>query len=373
MPTNFPSGLDTLINPTWTSTLDSPSHSVQHSNANDAIEALQVKVGINGSADTSSLDFKTSRQTTKGDLSVHNGTNLVRLPVGSSGQMLVADPAEPSWLKYIAPSSGGTVTDVSFVNANGFTGSIANATTSPDITIWTSVTGLLKGDGTSVSAAVAWTDYLSPSGFVQGNIVSLTAQGTITTGMAIYIDAGNAYPTNTTTYARVDGVAIEGATTGNPVQVDIGKEWKNVPSVTAWNYYTFGNSGVFSAVVTPSSDQNFYCPKAGTLVPSFQRRWFSALSCSSSWIWDSDTTSSVYIDIPTVIFWTISNSYSAVWAAGAFFEWSFDNSTWSTVVWFQDSNVNRSETIVWAILVEKMWIRWRTYSGNSTTWSILLR
>lgn len=53
----------------------------------------------------------------------------------------------------------GTVTSVSVVSANGFGGSVANATTTPAITLTTSVTGLLKGNGTGVSAAVSGTDY----------------------------------------------------------------------------------------------------------------------------------------------------------------------------------------------------------------------
>lgn len=58
MATNFPTSLDSLSNPISTDTLASPDHAVQHQNSNDAIEALQVKVGINSSADTSSLDYK---------------------------------------------------------------------------------------------------------------------------------------------------------------------------------------------------------------------------------------------------------------------------------------------------------------------------
>ena len=57
---NFPNGLDTLTNPTSTDKLDSVTvpHHEQHSNANDAIEALQVKVGVTGSTDVNSLDYK---------------------------------------------------------------------------------------------------------------------------------------------------------------------------------------------------------------------------------------------------------------------------------------------------------------------------
>lgn len=57
----------------------------------------------------------------------------------------------------------GTVTSASVVSANGFAGSVATATTTPAITLTTSVTGLLKGNGTAMSAASDGTDYLSPT------------------------------------------------------------------------------------------------------------------------------------------------------------------------------------------------------------------
>jgi hypothetical protein len=60
--TGFPTSLDNLTNPTSTDTLDSVTvpHASQHANANDAIEALQAKVGVDSSAVTTSLDFKVS-------------------------------------------------------------------------------------------------------------------------------------------------------------------------------------------------------------------------------------------------------------------------------------------------------------------------
>jgi len=58
MATNFPASLDTLTNPTSSDSLSSPSHSAQHANVNDAIEALQAKVGADSSAVTTSLDYK---------------------------------------------------------------------------------------------------------------------------------------------------------------------------------------------------------------------------------------------------------------------------------------------------------------------------
>ena len=58
MTTSFPASLDTLTNPSSGDSLNSPSHSGQHADANDAIEALQAKVGVDGSAVATSIDYK---------------------------------------------------------------------------------------------------------------------------------------------------------------------------------------------------------------------------------------------------------------------------------------------------------------------------
>ena len=59
-------------------------------------------------------------------------------------------------------SGSGTVTSASVVSANGFAGTVATATTTPAITISTSVTGILKGNGTAVETAISDTDYQAP-------------------------------------------------------------------------------------------------------------------------------------------------------------------------------------------------------------------
>jgi len=64
-------------------------------------------------------------------------------------------------------SGSGSVTSVSVVGANGFAGTVATSTTTPAITLSTTVTGLLKGNGTSISAAVAGTDYVAPFTYTQ--------------------------------------------------------------------------------------------------------------------------------------------------------------------------------------------------------------
>lgn len=58
MATNFPTSLDVLVNPQPNDSVELVSHAEQHSNANDAIEALESKVGANNSTDPNSLDYK---------------------------------------------------------------------------------------------------------------------------------------------------------------------------------------------------------------------------------------------------------------------------------------------------------------------------
>jgi hypothetical protein len=58
MATNFPTSLDALTNPQGTDSVAAVSHAAQHANANDAIEALEAKVGANNSAVTTSIDYR---------------------------------------------------------------------------------------------------------------------------------------------------------------------------------------------------------------------------------------------------------------------------------------------------------------------------
>src|SRR5690606_978982 len=67
--------------------------------------------------------------------------------------------------------------------ANGFKGTVTNATSTPAISIGTTVTGLLKGNGTSVSAATAGTDYLAPNGSA-ANLTNFPTFNQNTTGSA---------------------------------------------------------------------------------------------------------------------------------------------------------------------------------------------
>lgn len=82
----------------------------------------------------------------------------------------------------------GTVTTVSVVTANGFAGTVANATSTPAITLSTTITGLLAGDGTVLKQAVSGTDIKTV------NSTSLVGSGDISvvpyTGAISDVDLG---------------------------------------------------------------------------------------------------------------------------------------------------------------------------------------
>ena len=78
MATNFPASLDDLSNPSATDSLS--GHATLHGNVNDAIEALETKVGTDGSANPNSLDYKISAlQTDLASLESENALELLGL------------------------------------------------------------------------------------------------------------------------------------------------------------------------------------------------------------------------------------------------------------------------------------------------------
>lgn len=114
-----------------------------------------------------------------------SGTRCVK--VSSTGVLL---PAAAD-----CGSGSGSVTTVSVVSANGLAGTVATATTTPAITLSTSITGVLKGNGTAISAAAAGTDYLAPAAIgvtVQAYDADLTTYAGITPSANIQSLLGSA-------------------------------------------------------------------------------------------------------------------------------------------------------------------------------------
>ena len=77
-------------------------------------------------------------------------------------QALQSTSSPPSYSCSTITTGTGTTTNTSIVPGNGFTGSVANPTTTPAITLGTTVNGIMKGNGTAATAATPGTDYQAP-------------------------------------------------------------------------------------------------------------------------------------------------------------------------------------------------------------------
>ncbi len=157
-----------------------------------------------------------------------NGTtqylsDLAAVPAAQPGQQYVPWPSTPpeagqvlGWdgeeTEWVADSGGGggsgTVTSVAVESANGFAGTVADSTTTPQVTLKTTVNGLLKGNSTTgvVSAATAGTDYVTPT----GSGAALTG----ITAAQVGADASGAAATaqsNAETYAAAQAAAAQAA------------------------------------------------------------------------------------------------------------------------------------------------------------------
>jgi hypothetical protein len=128
----------------------------------------------------------------------------------------------------VSPSSNGTVTTVSVASANGFTGSVSNPTSTPAITLTTSISGVLKGNGTAISAATSGTDYSAgTSALATGILKSTTSTGALTiavagdfptlnqntTGTAANLTAATTLPSGMTLVAPILGTPASGTLT----------------------------------------------------------------------------------------------------------------------------------------------------------------
>ena len=104
MATDFPNNLDNFVNPDSNNPLSNPSHSQQHANANDAIEALQTKVGVDNSTDSNSLDYRISQ------LETESGATIVdQLGLTGNNNQTITGIENPTIIDSFDSSIWGTV------------------------------------------------------------------------------------------------------------------------------------------------------------------------------------------------------------------------------------------------------------------------
>lgn len=143
MTIGFPTTLDNFTNPTPADNLNTPTvlHSTQHANLNDVVEALEAKVGVNGSLVTASLDYKVTQLEASTHAAVTIGTangltlNGQQLSLGVASGAAAGALSAADWTTFnskqaaltfpLAANLGGT----GVANAAGSTLTLGAATT----------------------------------------------------------------------------------------------------------------------------------------------------------------------------------------------------------------------------------------------------
>lgn len=163
---------------------------------------------------------------------------------------LYADPTTHRLLVDLAGGTG-TVTSVSVVSANGFAGSVATATSTPAITLSTTISGILSGNGTAISAATTTgtgsvvlatsptliTPVLGVASATTVNKVTLTAPASGST--LTIIDGKTLTVNNTITLAGTDAQTYTFPTTSATIaRTDAANTFTGVQTMTSPNFTT---------------------------------------------------------------------------------------------------------------------------------------
>jgi len=133
----------------------------------------------------------------------------------TADQPLVGGIGTGTLINVGAGGGGGGVSTVSVVPANGLSGTVANPTTTPAITLTTSITGVLKGNGTAISAATSGTDYSPGTSALASGIV----KSTTTTGALSIAAVGSDYCAATSGSSILKGTGTGGTTAANSSDV----------------------------------------------------------------------------------------------------------------------------------------------------------
>jgi hypothetical protein len=113
---------------------------------------LPIANGGTGQSDKTSAFDALAPSTTKGDMIVYTGTDNVRLPIGTDGQILVADSTTTEGVKWFTSSGAGTVTSVG-ISPPAFLTAGSPVTSSGNITLSYSGTAIpISSGGTGLTA-----------------------------------------------------------------------------------------------------------------------------------------------------------------------------------------------------------------------------
>ena len=210
---------------------------------------------------------------TDGQLLIGNstGNTLTKASLTAGSGVTITPGAGSIEIAFTGPGAG-SVTSTSVVSANGFAGTVATATSTPAITLTTSVTGVLKGNGAAISAATAGTDYVTPTGtetltnktLTAPIISSISNTGTLTlptstdtlVGRATTDTLTNKTLTSPTLTTPVLGVPSSGTLSSCTVDGTDAVGFRNIPQNSQSADYTTVLADAGKHIFHPSGDAN---------------------------------------------------------------------------------------------------------------------
>lgn len=215
MTITYPTTLDTLTNPLPSSDTSVISHSQQHSDANDAIEALEEKVGINGSSVNTTLDYKTSGIATGDKAASLTGT-----------ETLTNKKLSDSTTSFVDSVDSTKAVKVDVTGTTGITGILQTAFTTAKTIIFPDASDTLMGKET--------TDVMTNKTFDTagaGNVLKIAGtQVSSVTGTGSAVLATNPTLAGATMSASLN--EAKGADIASATTTDIGASTGNYVNVT---------------------------------------------------------------------------------------------------------------------------------------------
>ncbi|MDP4201628.1 MAG: hypothetical protein Q8861_02955 [Bacteroidota bacterium] len=175
----------------------------------------------------------------------------------------------------VSSGGSGTVTGVSVNTANGFKGTATTGAV-PAITLGTTVTGLVKGNGTGLTAAVPGTDYLLPTmaaNRLLGSGLSGTSATEITLGTNLSftgntLNATGASPATTSTLGTIQLAGDLGGTATAPTIANNAVTYAKMQPVTANKLLGSGLSGTAVSEISLGNGLSFTGNTLNTSIPT---------------------------------------------------------------------------------------------------------
>jgi len=208
-----------------------------------------------------------------------------------SGTVVLTSLDVTNALGYVPSSGSGTVTSFAFTNANGLTGTVTTASTTPTLRIGTSLSGMVKANGTGFVAATAGTDYAAAPSGTSSQLLANNGSGgfvNVTVGSGLSFSGGTLSSTGGSGSGSVTSVSVSSANgfAGSVINAT------TTPAITLSTTASGILKGSGGALVAATSGTDYAPPTSGsTLLAGNGAGGFSAVTIGSGLTYSGGTLS----------------------------------------------------------------------------------